>query len=60
MEDFLPPPQELVLKENTVRITINLNQKTVDFFKHQSKELGIPYQKMIKKILDLYSERYVK
>lgn len=25
--DFLPPPDQLVLKEETVRITLNLNKK---------------------------------
>ena len=57
--DFLPPPDQLVLKEETVRITLNLNKKSVDFFKLRAKENGIPYQRMIRKVLDIYAERFV-
>ena len=58
--DFLPPPDQLVLKEETVRITLNLNKKSVDFFKLRAKENGIPYQRMIRKVLDIYAERFYK
>lgn len=57
--DFLPPPDQLVLKEETVRITLNLNKKSVDFFKLRARENGIPYQRMIRKVLDIYAERFV-
>lgn len=57
--DFLPPPDQLVLKEETVRITLNLNKKSVDFFKLRAKENGISYQRMIRKVLDIYAERFV-
>ena len=56
--DFLPPPDQLVLKEETVRITLNLNKKSVDFFKLRARENGIPYQRMIRKVLDIYAERF--
>ena len=56
--DFLPPPDQLVLKEETVRITLNLNKKSVDFFKLRAKENGISYQRMIRKVLDIYAERF--
>ena len=57
--DFLPPPDQLVLKEETVRVTLNLNKKSVDFFKLRAQENGIPYQRMIRKVLDIYAERFV-
>ena len=57
--DFLPPPDQLVLKEETVRITLNLNKKSVDFFKLRARENGIPYQRMIRKVLDIYAERFL-
>ena len=31
--DFLPPPEELVLKQETVKVTIGLNKRTIEFFK---------------------------
>ena len=46
--DFLPPPDQLVLKEETVRVTLNLNKKSVDFFKLKARENGVPYQRMIR------------
>ena len=58
VDDFLPSPQELVLREQTVKITISLTQRSVDFFKKTAEEQGVPYQTMIRKVLDLYSQRY--
>ncbi len=58
VEDFLPPPEKLVLKEDTVKVTISLSKESVDFFKKRSRELHTPYQKMIRRVLDLYTERY--
>ncbi|MCB1175988.1 MAG: CopG family transcriptional regulator [Leptospiraceae bacterium] len=56
--DFLPSPENLVLKDDSVRITINLSKQSVDFFKKESKKLGVPYQKMIKNLIDLYAQKF--
>ncbi|WP_244926576.1 CopG family transcriptional regulator [Leptospira wolffii] len=56
--DFLPPPNQLVLKEDNSRITIVLSKKSISFFKEQSKKSGVPYQTIIKRVLDLYTEHY--
>jgi len=56
--DFLPPPDRLVLKEENVKVTISLSRPSVEFFKHKAREQGAPYQKMIRRVLDLYAERY--
>ena len=37
IEDFLPPPDELVMPEETVKVTIFLSKASVAFFKHQAK-----------------------
>ncbi len=58
IDDFLPPPEELVLRDETVKVTISLTQKSVDFFKKTAEDQGVPYQTMIRKVLDLYSQRY--
>jgi len=31
IDDFLPPPDQLVLKEDGVKVTISLSKKSVDF-----------------------------
>lgn len=58
VKDFLPPPDRLVLREPTVKITISLSKDTVDFFKSQARRRGGQYQRMIRKLLDLYASRY--
>ena len=57
--DFLPSPDQLVLKEETVRVTLNLNRRSVDFFKMKARENGVPYQSMIRKVLDLYTTQFL-
>lgn len=57
--DFLPSPDQLVLKEETVRVTLNLNRRSVDFFKIKARENGVPYQSMIRKVLDLYASQFL-
>ena len=56
--DFLPPPQELVLKQDTVKVTIALSKGTIEFFKAQAQQNHTQYQKMIRRLLDLYASRY--
>ncbi len=57
INDFLPPPSELVFKEDTVKVTLGLSRKSVDFFKKQAKKHDTQYQKMIRRLLDLYVTR---
>ena len=55
--DFLPSPDKLIFKENTVKITLSLSEKSVKFFKAKAKQYRVPYQTMIKKVVDLYTEQ---
>ena len=59
VEDFLPPPKDLALKQDTVKVTIGLSKPTVDFFKAQARQNQTQYQKMIRRLLDLYASRYL-
>ncbi|WP_411824626.1 CopG family transcriptional regulator [Leptospira sp. 'Mane'] len=58
INDFLPPPDKLITKEDNSKVTILLSKKSISFFKAQSKKSGVPYQSMIKKVLDLYADRF--
>jgi hypothetical protein len=58
VRDFLPPPEELVLPPETVKVTISLTKSSVEFFKRHAKERHIKYQKMIRKLLDTYAMQY--
>lgn len=56
--DFLPSPEELVFKEETVKVTISLSKESVEFFKKVARKNSTPYQKMIRRLLDEYVLRH--
>jgi len=58
IKDFLPPPDQLILKEDGVKVTISLSQRSVDFFKTHAKRSNTSYQRMIRRLLDEYVMRY--
>ena len=58
IEDFLPPPNRLVLKEDNVKVTISLSRASVAFFKRQAKAHGTSYQRMIRRLIDLYAAQF--
>jgi predicted DNA binding CopG/RHH family protein len=60
VKDFLPPPDQLVLKEENVRVTIALRKSSVEFFKKEAQKHRISYQKMIRRVIDWYASQYQK
>ena len=60
VKDFLPPPDQLVLKEENVKVTIALKKSSIEFFKEEAKKHQISYQKMIREIIDWYASHYKK
>ena len=58
VDDFLPPPDRLVLREEQVKVTISLSRESVDFFKKEAQKRQIPYQKMIRRVIDLYAAHF--
>jgi predicted DNA binding CopG/RHH family protein len=55
LKDFLPSPEELALKDETVKVTISLSKTSIDFFKKEAKKYNTQYQKMIRRLLDEYA-----
>jgi predicted DNA binding CopG/RHH family protein len=55
IQDFLPSPEKLALKEETVKVTISLSKASVEFFKNEAKKYHTQYQKMIRRLLDEYA-----
>lgn len=55
--DFLPTPEELVFKEDTLKVTIALSKESVEFFKQEAEKHHTQYQKMIRRLLDIYVSR---
>lgn len=58
VRDFLPRPDELVFKDENVKVTLNLSKSSIEFFKKIAKEHGSQYQKVIRSLLDKYSSYY--
>ena len=40
--DFLPSPEELAFRDDSVKVTISLSQSSVDFFKREAKKQNTP------------------
>lgn len=58
IRDFLPPPDQLILKDDGIKVTISLSRRSVEFFKKHAKKSKVPYQRMIRRVLDEYAGRY--
>lgn len=54
VSDFLPRPENLVLNEKKMRVTLTLSKKSLDFFKSEAKKHNASYQAMIRRLLDFY------
>ncbi len=54
IDDFLPSPEELVFKDEQVKVTIGLSKTAVDYFKKEAKKYHTQYQKMIRRLLNMY------
>lgn len=60
LKDFLPPPDQLVLNDESVKITISLKKSSVEFFKREAQKNHTSYQKMIRQVIDLYTAHFQK
>jgi len=58
VKDFLPTPENLILKDDTIKITLNLSKSSVAFFKEIAQKHGSRYQKVIRSLLDRYASHY--
>ena len=55
VSDFLPSPKDLVLRDQTIKVTISLSKASVEFFKEEARKHKTQYQKMIRRLLDEYT-----
>ena len=60
VKDFLPPPEQLVMKEENVKVTISLNKSSIEYFKKEAQKHNTSYQRMIRRLLDWYASHYEK
>jgi predicted DNA binding CopG/RHH family protein len=57
VKDFLPSPDQLVPRDDSVKVTLSLSRRSVDFFKHAASARRVPYQRMIRALVDAYAEK---
>jgi len=55
--DFLPKPEELLFKTKSKKVTLVLDEESVDFFKHEAIKLNTSYQRMIRTLLNKYARQ---
>ena len=58
VSDFLPPPEDLVVPNETVKVTLALTKSSLDFFKREARKHHTKYQRMIRDIVDKYAKKY--
>jgi hypothetical protein len=58
--DFLPDPEDLVFRDEGVKVTIALSKRSVDFFKSEAQKHNTQYQRMIRRLLDAYAEHHAR
>jgi predicted DNA binding CopG/RHH family protein len=49
-----------VLRDDNVKVTLSLSRRSVDFFKRAAKTRRVPYQRMIRALVDQYAEKQSK
>jgi predicted DNA binding CopG/RHH family protein len=50
--DFLPP------RDDGVKVTLTLSRGSVEFFKREARRNRVPYQRMIRALVDEYAKRH--
>jgi len=58
IRDFLPPPEDLVFRDEGIKVTIALSKRSVQFFKDQARKHNTQYQRMIRHLLDAYADHH--
>ncbi len=58
IEDFLPSPDELAFREETIKVTLQLSRASVEYFKKEAQLHHTPYQRMIRRLLDEYTTNH--
>ncbi len=58
IKDFLPKPEDLIFKEDAIKVTLNLSKSSIEFFKEIAQKHGSQYQKVIRNLLDRYTSHF--
>ena len=58
--NFLPSPEELIGKEKTVKVTLALTERALDYFKKEARSHNTSYQRMIRNLVSSYEAAHRK
>ncbi len=58
IKDTLPPPSQLIKRESNIKITLEVTRESLEFFKKQAKRAHIPYQRMMRALIDTYAKQH--
>jgi hypothetical protein len=58
--DFLPSPEDLVFREDGVKIALALSKRSIEFFKSEAAKHNTQYQRMIRRLLEAYAEHHAR
>ena len=60
IKDILPPPEKLVVPEETIKVTLLLSKSSIRFFKQKAAQHRTKYQRMLRELVDRYTEQFSK
>jgi len=60
VEDDLPGPEELWTPEDSVKVTLKLTRRSIQFFKNVARKRRAKYQRLIRDLVDRYSTLHAK
>ena len=58
IKDFLTSPEELVTKGKRVKVSVEISQSSLDFFRQQVGRSKMQAKNMIGTLLDVYATQY--
>ena len=59
VKDLLPPPSELIRKTKKEKITIEIDQDSLDLFRHYAKKHNTKYQPVVNGVLRSYADKFL-
>ena len=58
IKDMLPLPEELARSEHAVKVTLRLSEDSIKLFKYFAQKYHTKYQKLIRNLIDAYTEKF--
>ena len=59
IDDFLPSPDQLVLKAEKEKITIAIDKRSLELFKQYAEKHNAKYQTMINSVVTSYADKFL-